>query len=366
MIEVKKKYELLEQIEELDIAQYGKTRNFLNGNITKLSPYVSRGVISSKEIFDIILKKYSLKEAEKFLQQVIWREYFYRVWEAHGDDVFSDLDRNQEEFKYSSIPDSVLAFYTGVEAIDKGVQDLYRIGYIHNHTRLYIASLIGNVGKYHWLFPAKWMYYHLLDGDIASNMLSWQWVVATRSNKKYFANQDNINHFSGTNQVGTFLDKDYEELMNSEVPAILMENYPLDLKTILPDIDFTSFKKGEKVVLHNSYTLNPEILKEEVSVKHLLLLEPDHYEKYPVSAKVLDFTIELAKSEFSDIIIRVDNFSSLRKDYPDVEFHFEDHMTTKHYKGINHTKTMISEKDAPLNSFFKFWNYHLKLWKKKS
>lgn len=365
MIDIRKKCELKDQLEKLDVAQYGKTRNFLKGNVTKFSPYVSRGIISTKEIFDVILNKHSSKEAEKFLQQVLWREYFYRVWESEGDRIFSDLDRNQEECNYTSIPDSVLAFYTGIEVIDKGVQDLYRSGYMHNHLRLYIASLVGNVGKYHWLFPAKWMYYHLIDGDIASNMLSWQWVVATRSNKKYYANQDNINHFSGTDQFETFLDKDYNELVNSEVPAILRENYPLELKTILPDIDFTSLKKGEKIVVHNSYTLNPEILKEEKFVKHLLLLEPNHYRKYPVSSKVLDFTLAVAKNEFPDIIIRVDNFSSLKKDNPDVEFHFEDHITTRHFTGHKHFKEMISEKEAPLSSFFKFWNYHLKLWKKK-
>lgn len=365
MIEIKKKYELIEQVSRIDVTSYGKTRNYLDGEITKLSPFISRGLLSTKEVAEIILSKYSFKEAEKFLQQVLWREYFYKVWEFHGDEVFNDLEKAQENCHYKNIPDSVLAFYTGIEALDKGVQDLYKTGYIHNHMRLYLASLIVNIGCYHWLFPAKWMYYHLLDGDIASNMLSWQWVSGTGSKRKYYANQDNINHFSKTNQLGTFLDKDYEELVAMEVPTVLKENYPLQLNTILPDIDFTHFRDDEKVVVHNSYTLNPEILKGEEKVKHVLLLEPDHYEKYPVSSKVLDFTMALAKSEFENIVIRVDNFASLKQAYPKTEFHFEEHITTQHYSGVCYPKSILSEQEAPLGSFFKFWNFHLKKWKKQ-
>jgi len=366
LIEISTKEDIIAKLESFDVLEYGRSRNFLDGNVSQISPFISRGLISSKEIFDIILKKWTFKESQRFLQQVLWREYFYRVWEDVKDDIFTDLKKSQIDCKYFSIPDSVLGASTGIEVVDDAIKELYKEGYCHNHNRLYIASLVSNIGKYHWLFPAKWMYYHLLDGDIASNMLSWQWVVGTRSVKKYFANQENINHFSGTNQQDTFLDKEYEDLLSQSEPLILKEHYLFELKTILPEIDGTYFRDQEKVIVHNSYTLNPEILKEEQGVKHLLLLEPDHYKKYPVSSKVLDFTIALAKNEFNEILIQVDNYSNLKQVYPNTEFHYEEHITTEHYEGIRHQKNMISEPNAPLSSFYKFWNYHLKIWKNKS
>ena len=83
---------------------------------------------------------------------------------------------------------------------------------MHNHLRMYVASIVCNVAQSHWINPARWMYYYLLDADWASNSLSWQWVAGSNSNKKYFANQDNINKYCLTTQKGTFLDLDYQKI----------------------------------------------------------------------------------------------------------------------------------------------------------
>ena len=72
---------------------------------------------------------------------------------------------------------------------------------------MYIASIVCNIAKSHWKLPSKWFYYYLLDGDLASNNLSWQWVCGANSSKKYYANQENINKFCFTKQKNTFLDK---------------------------------------------------------------------------------------------------------------------------------------------------------------
>ena len=84
--------------------------------------------------------------------------------------------------------------------------------------RMYIASVCCNISNSHWLHPSKWMYYNLLDGDLASNNLSWQWVAGSFSNKKYYANQENINKFFQSSQKNTFLDIDYSEFKNLTIP----------------------------------------------------------------------------------------------------------------------------------------------------
>ena len=85
---------------------------------------------------------------------------------------------------------------------------------------MYIASLVTNIAKTAWLKPAKWMYYHLLDGDWGSNALSWQWVAGTNSNRKYYMNQDNINKYTKTNQKNTIIDTSYDSIINLNQPEL--------------------------------------------------------------------------------------------------------------------------------------------------
>jgi len=126
---------------------------------------------------------------------------------------------------------------TGIESIDFAINELYKNGYMHNHGRMYTASMACNMGKAHWLDPSKWMYYHLLDGDIASNNCSWQWVAGAFSNKKYYCNQENINKYTFSNQVNTFLDLPYEALGSMSIPDSLIGTVEFDLKNSLPKTD---------------------------------------------------------------------------------------------------------------------------------
>jgi len=81
---------------------------------------------------------------------------------------------------------------TGVPVIDQAVRQLYFSGYVHNHARLWLASYVVHIRKVHWRVGADWMYSHLLDGDVASNDLSWQWVAGTGSSKPYLFNATNV------------------------------------------------------------------------------------------------------------------------------------------------------------------------------
>ena len=123
---------------------------------------------------------------------------------------------------------AIIEAETGIEAVDQAIIELYQTGYMHNHMRMYVASICCNIANSHWLQPAKWMYSHLLDGDLASNQLSWQWIAGSFSNKKYFANQDNINTYFRSTQKGTFLDVDYDHFNVIKTPQALTETMKLD------------------------------------------------------------------------------------------------------------------------------------------
>ncbi|MDP1843438.1 MAG: FAD-binding domain-containing protein, partial [Sediminibacterium sp.] len=186
---------ILEKIESIDPIAYGKTRNFIDGDITYLSPYISRGVISTKQLVESVLARgYRVEQIESFIKECCWRDYFQRV--AQVKNVNQDIKQEQVPVLNKAIPLSIANANTGIEGIDKAIQDLYAQGYMHNHCRMYTASVVCNIAQSHWLIPAQWMYYHLLDGDWASNACSWQWVAGANSSKKYYANQENINRYT--------------------------------------------------------------------------------------------------------------------------------------------------------------------------
>lgn len=202
-------------LSNIDPIAYSKTRNFLNGRVTRLSAYLSRGYITLPQVFDHIKNAgYTFQQAEKLYQELAWREYYQRVWEAKGDAIFKPLRNLQQGVRHYLMPKSIMDANTGITAIDKQIQSVYETGYMHNHARMYVAGIACNLAGAYWLKPSRWLYYHLLDADLASNACSWQWVAGCFSAKKYITNQDNVNHYLGGNQKGTFLDYEYHEIFN--------------------------------------------------------------------------------------------------------------------------------------------------------
>ena len=151
--------EIIQRVRMINPVKYGSTRNFINGSVTYLSPYISRGIISTKFVLSEVLKKgYKPAQIEKFIQELAWRDYWQQVWIAKGDALNQDLKQEQKPVSNTSISNAITAGETGIEAIDNAIRDFYRTGYLHNHLRMYIASLACNIGQSYWLFPAKWMY----------------------------------------------------------------------------------------------------------------------------------------------------------------------------------------------------------------
>ncbi|MEI8111786.1 MAG: FAD-binding domain-containing protein [Chitinophagia bacterium] len=344
-----------ERLQEINPIEYGTTRNYLRGAVSRLSPYISRGVIGLSDIKNQLLNQFSLQQAKPFLQQLAWREYFQRVWWELGDSMQQDIKHPQPNVLHHQIPVALIKGNTGIDLIDSSIHQLMESGYVHNHARMYIAMLTCNLGGAHWKLPAKWMYYHLLDGDIASNTLSWQWVAGSFSNKKYYANQDNINHYSGTTQANSYLQQSYEALPQLLVPEQLQSTKIATFSTCFPETKPLTLDYQLPLALYTSYQLNPRWLSEQ-SLNRVLILAPSHFTQFPVSEKVLSFIIALAKNLIPDMQIlvgEVEDIPGINK-FPAI--HYQEHPLTQGFPGSPTPATwMFPKASYQGKGFFGFW-----------
>ena len=345
--------EIIARINAIDPVKYGKTRNYLDGAVTKLSPYISRGVISTRQVLEIVLAKgFKIPEIESFVKELCWRDYFQRVGQVK--DLNREIKQAQVPLSNHDIPVAVLEGKTGIRGIDDGILQLYRNGYMHNHCRMYMASLVCNIGKSHWLQPAQWLYYHLLDGDWASNACSWQWVAGANSSKKYYANQENINKFTKTNQVNSYLDKTYEELVAIETPAELMATQKFTPETELPVASEIQIDSEIPTFIYNYYNLDPQWHKQEKG-NRILLIEPDFFTSYPVSKACIDFMLALSKN-IPDIQVYVGSFQSLVNKYHLENIYYKEHPLNIGYAGTQDSRDWIAEDvTGYYPSFFSYW-----------
>ena len=200
------------RLSAIDIDAYSKTRNHLNGKVTRLSPYITHGFISIPDLFDRLPE---LKLSDKLAFEFGWREFFHHVWSREGDRILTDMRPGLPGVRYTDeLPDDVREGRTGLAVVDRAVHQLYATGYLHNHARMWLASYVVHLRKVHWRTGADWMYAHLLDGDLASNHLSWQWVAATFSRKPYLFNAENVARYAPADWqcAGSGLDTSYEQL----------------------------------------------------------------------------------------------------------------------------------------------------------
>ena len=202
---------------------YAKTRNALDGAVTGLSPYFTHGLVGMQEAARHVHHQHALSFEDKLVFEFGWREFFHHVWSraANGGDAI--LKNMHGELPWhghyaDTLPPDIREGRTGVAAIDNAVRILYGTGYLHNHMRMWLASYVVHVRKVHWRAGADWLYGHLLDGDLPSNHLSWQWVAATFSSKPYLFNAENVMKYAPSQArqawdcSGTVIDQSYEAL----------------------------------------------------------------------------------------------------------------------------------------------------------
>ena len=180
---------------------YGEERNFVNvpGNrqsVSLLSPYIRTRLLTEREITTEVLKEHGLNSAAKFLQEIAWRTYWKgwlemrpAVWD-HYRNGLRDLERSVEYH-------DAITGATGIDCFDQWARELLEIGYLHNHVRMWFASIWIFTLKLPWQLGADFFLTHLLDADPASNTLSWRWVAGLHTpGKHYLARAANIEKFT--------------------------------------------------------------------------------------------------------------------------------------------------------------------------
>jgi deoxyribodipyrimidine photo-lyase len=202
------------RLDNVSPKDYAHSRNALDGAVTHLSPYLTHGFLSVPDVASAMYHQYRVGVQHKLIYELGWREYFQHMHHHLGDGIAQSLHQGVlPESEYSNeLPEDVRHACTRVPVIDNAIRMLYTTGYLHNHARLWVASYIVHLRKVNWRVAADWMYSHLLDGDLASNYLSWQWVAATGSSKPYLFNADTVEKFAPEiwHSRGTSIDISYE------------------------------------------------------------------------------------------------------------------------------------------------------------
>jgi deoxyribodipyrimidine photo-lyase len=195
-------------------AEYARRRNCVDGPVTRLSPYITHGIVRLPDVVRELAERHRRSTLGKLLFELAWREFFHHVWRHQGEGILADLGTPICPAGYADrLPDDVIEARTGVRVIDASVAELYATGYLHNHQRMWLASYLVHLRKVHWRAGADWMYGYLLDGDLASNHLSWQWVAGTFSRKPYLFNADNVARYAPwLASPGTVVDRGYVDL----------------------------------------------------------------------------------------------------------------------------------------------------------
>ena len=191
----------LERLAAIDPVAYARTRNFVGGAVSRLSPWLRHGVLSLAEVRDAaLLRVANPVDAEKFVSELGWRDYWRQVQAALGPRIRHDIEPPAARWRIAhqleAMPDDVLSAQTGLACIDAFVRRLHETGWLHNHERMWLASWLVHTRGVRWQAGADWFLAHLLDGDPASNHLSWQWVAGTFSAKPYIFNRDNLERFT--------------------------------------------------------------------------------------------------------------------------------------------------------------------------
>ena len=315
-------------IRTIDTAKYANQRNYIGGS-TRLSEYISRGVISLPRVRELVLEKNSAGASYKFINELAWREYWHVVWMAIGDDIF-DYIRPVKTPLRPEIPQAVLSASTGISALDDGIKQLQKTGYIDNHTRMWLAGLICNVARCDWKVGAAWMHSYLIDGDYASNHLSWQWVAGSYTGKQYLPQQDNINTYTETNQKDTYLDQSYESIASMQIPERLLETEELLPKhnTVDPvsTITIESINEASELLLYSPWTLDP-LWRQESAGLRVLLIYSNEFGSGRFSQNVIDSIMWFA-GQVPGLFILFDSLdvlsdysgNILRKSYPGIVF----------------------------------------------
>lgn len=215
--------ERLRRFVDGSVSSYARTRNDLDGSVSGLSPWIRHGALMMSEVRDAVVGKIGIEASAKFVSELGWRDYWQRVYVEIGDGIWRDLRPGTTGLDPSAyqdeLPPEVVNATSGLACMDSFSRELVASGNMHNHARMWFASWVVHWLRVKWQAGARFFLTHLLDADIASNNLSWQWVAGTFSSKPYIFNRENLERFSGGQFCGNCAARDccpfdatYEEL----------------------------------------------------------------------------------------------------------------------------------------------------------
>ena len=216
------------------LAEYSKLRNFDFGpekrsNISCLSPYITHGVINEKEVIQKALSKFSFSKNEKFIQEVLWRTY-WKGWLELRPNVWTDylveLKQIRNEFKNNQDYLSAIEGKTNIDCFNRWVTELKENNYLHNHTRMWFASIWIFTLELPWQLGAEFFMKHLFDGDAASNTLGWRWVAGIQTQgKHYLASEWNIKKFTNNRFQNIQLNENAPPKVSEKLYQIIKQDF---------------------------------------------------------------------------------------------------------------------------------------------
>ena len=219
---------------ENNLSEYSKLRNFDYGpdnrsNISCLSPYITHGIINEKEVIKKSLNKFSFAKNEKFIQEVLWRTY-WKGWLELRPSVWTDflieLKKIKEDFQKNQTYQNAIEGKTNVECFNYWVNELKENNYLHNHTRMWFASIWIFTLNLPWQLGAEFFMQHLYDGDAASNTLGWRWVAGVQTQgKHYLASEWNIKKFTNNRFSNIKLNENAPPKISEKKYSILKQDF---------------------------------------------------------------------------------------------------------------------------------------------
>jgi hypothetical protein len=308
-----KAVEKLNSFVENNLSEYSKLRNFDFGpdnrsNISCLSPYITHGIINELEVINKSLKKFSLTKNEKFIQEVLWRVY-WKGWLELRPSVWSDylieLNNFRDQFKSNQNYLNAIEGRTNLECFNQWVNELKENNYLHNHTRMWFASIWIFTLELPWQLGAEFFMQNLYDGDAASNTLGWRWVAGVQTQgKHYLASEWNIKKFTNNRFQNIKLNENASPKMSEKSYALIKKEFNnphnIDEQNLIIfennlSFEITDFKnnKFKKIYIISNKNENRSIKLSEKLVKFKSLLIEDQKQRLKdksIDCEVIDIS----------------------------------------------------------------------------
>ena len=298
---------------ENNLGEYSKLRNFDFGpekrsNISCLSPYITHGIINEKEVIQKALSKFSFSKNEKFIQEVLWRTYWKGWLELRPNvwtDYLAELNQIKNEFQNNQDYLSAIDGKTDIECFNAWVNELKDNNYLHNHTRMWFASIWIFTLELPWQLGAEFFMQHLYDGDAASNTLGWRWVAGIQTQgKHYLASEWNIKKFTNNRFQNIKLNENAPPKISEKSYQIIKQDFNnpqnIESKNLLIfennlSFEITDFKEKnfKKIYLVSNKNENRTIKLSEKLFKfktHLIKDQEQRLKNQSIDCQIIDIS----------------------------------------------------------------------------